>query len=61
MPWFVVPNKDRTSGQDLCQIFDVKEILALVLIGPEGQTIVANGKAVISSYELRLFCLWGRG
>ena len=33
----------------------MKEIPALVLIGPEGKTVAANGKAVISSYGAKAF------
>ncbi|KAK3000980.1 hypothetical protein RJ639_020941, partial [Escallonia herrerae] len=49
MPWLAIPYKDKTR-QDLCRIFDIKRIPALVLIAPNGSTIRANGRAMISLY-----------
>ncbi|PON76441.1 Thioredoxin-like fold containing protein [Parasponia andersonii] len=55
MPWLAVPYQDRATRQDLCRIFDVKEIPGLVLMGPEGRPVAANGKAVITSYGAKAF------
>ncbi|KAM7264632.1 hypothetical protein ACFE04_002315 [Oxalis oulophora] len=54
MPWLAIPYKDRIR-QDLCRIFNVKGIPALVIIGPDGKTIRTNGKAVISLYGAKAF------
>ncbi|KAK2978071.1 hypothetical protein RJ640_015709 [Escallonia rubra] len=49
MPWLAIPYKD-TTRQDICRIFDIKRIPALVLIAPNGSTISTNGRAMISLY-----------
>ncbi|XP_062078530.1 probable nucleoredoxin 3 [Humulus lupulus] len=55
MPWLAVPYHDRKARQDLCRIFNVKEIPGLVLIGPDGRPVSTDGKAVISMYGARAF------
>lgn len=54
MPWLAVPYIDKTR-HDLCRIFDIKVIPALVLIGPEGKVISMNGKFLVSSYGAEAF------
>lgn len=54
MPWLAIPYHDKTR-QDLCRIFNIKEIPALVLIGPEGKAISTNGRALISLYGAKAF------
>lgn len=54
MPWPAIPYEDKTR-QDLKRIFDIKEIPALVLIGPDGKTITTNGRATISLYGSMAF------
>ncbi|KAI9098021.1 hypothetical protein K1719_025792 [Acacia pycnantha] len=54
MPWLAVPYMDRTR-HDVCRIFDIKGIPALVLIGPEGKVVSMNGKFVVSSYGAEAF------
>ncbi|KAM1618120.1 hypothetical protein ACFXTN_015413 [Malus domestica] len=54
MPWLAIPYQDKTR-QDLCGIFDIKVIPALVLIGPDGKAISTNGKAMISLYGAKAF------
>ncbi|KAJ0091326.1 hypothetical protein Patl1_12748 [Pistacia atlantica] len=54
MPWLAIPYEDRTR-QDLCRIFKIKGIPALVLIGPDGKTINTNGKDMISLYGAKAF------
>ncbi|CAK9140576.1 unnamed protein product [Ilex paraguariensis] len=54
MPWVVIPYEDRTR-QDLCRIFDIKEIPALVLLGWDGKTISTKGRAMISLYGADAF------
>ncbi|OIW14617.1 hypothetical protein TanjilG_32959 [Lupinus angustifolius] len=49
MPWLAIPYEDRTR-HDLCRIFDIKGIPALVVIGPDGKVISENGKFIVSSY-----------
>lgn len=54
MPWLALPYEDRTR-QDLCRIFNIKGIPALVLIGPDGRTINTRGKEMISLYGAQAF------
>ncbi|KAE9603755.1 putative protein-disulfide reductase [Lupinus albus] len=54
MPWLAIPYEDRTR-HDLCRIYNIKGIPALVLIGPDGKVISENGKFVISSYGAEAF------
>ncbi|KAJ4962492.1 hypothetical protein NE237_022431 [Protea cynaroides] len=54
MPWLAIPYNDKTQ-QDLCRIFDIKGIPALVLLGPDGKTLSTNGRALISSYGAEAF------
>ncbi|XP_024031662.1 probable nucleoredoxin 3 isoform X2 [Morus notabilis] len=54
MPWHAIPYEDKTR-QDLCRIFDVKEIPALVLIGADGKSVTTNGKAMVSLYGAKAF------
>ncbi|KAI4316192.1 hypothetical protein L6164_024196 [Bauhinia variegata] len=54
MPWLAIPYEDRTR-HDLCRIFDIKGIPALVLIGPDGKVITMNGKFIVSSYGAEAF------
>ncbi|XP_043714794.1 probable nucleoredoxin 3 [Telopea speciosissima] len=54
MPWLAIPYNDKTQ-QDLCRIFDIKGIPALVLLGPDGKTLSTNGRALISSYGAKAF------
>lgn len=54
MPWLAIPYHDKTR-QDLCRIFNIKEIPALVLIGQEGKAISTNGRALISLYGAKAF------
>lgn len=54
MPWLAIPYDDR-ARQDLCRIFNIKGIPALVLIGPDGKTMSTNGKEMISLYGAKAF------
>ncbi|KAB2037855.1 hypothetical protein ES319_D03G104900v1 [Gossypium barbadense] len=54
MPWLALPFEDRTR-QDLCRIFNIKAIPALVLIGPDGKPISTNGKKIITLYGAKAF------
>ncbi|KAJ7958635.1 Thioredoxin, nucleoredoxin [Quillaja saponaria] len=54
MPWLAIPYEDRTR-RDLCRIFDIKGIPALVLIGSDGKIISMNGKLMISLYGAKAF------
>ncbi|EOY29079.1 Kinase C-like zinc finger protein [Theobroma cacao] len=54
MPWLALPFEDRTR-HDLCRIFNIKAIPALVLIGPDGKTISTNGKTILSLYGAKAF------
>ena len=54
MPWLAIPYEDKTR-QDLCRIFNIKEIPTLVLIGPDGKSVSTNGKAMISLYGAKAF------
>ncbi|KAA8528207.1 hypothetical protein F0562_035542 [Nyssa sinensis] len=54
MPWLAIPYEDRTR-QDLCRIFGIKGIPALVILGPDGKTISTNGRAMISLYGAKAF------
>ncbi|XP_012470374.1 probable nucleoredoxin 3 isoform X2 [Gossypium raimondii] len=54
MPWLALPFEDRTR-QDLCRIFNIKVIPALVLIGPDGKPISTNGKKIITLYGAKAF------
>ncbi|XWS48769.1 hypothetical protein CRYUN_Cryun13aG0104700 [Craigia yunnanensis] len=54
MPWLALPFEDRTR-QDLCRIFNIKAIRALVLIGPDGKPISTNGKSIITLYGAKAF------
>ncbi|KAL6212618.1 hypothetical protein ACLB2K_017836 [Fragaria x ananassa] len=54
MPWLAIPYKDKTR-QDLCRIFNIKEIPALVLIGPDGKAVSTKGRALISLYGAKAF------
>lgn len=55
MPWQAIPYEDKTTRQDLCRIFDIKEIPALVLIGADGKSVTTNGKAMVSLYGAKAF------
>lgn len=54
MPWLAIPYEDRTR-QELCRIFNIKLIPALVIIGPEGKTLNANARTMISLYGARSY------
>ncbi|KAF7830172.1 putative nucleoredoxin 3 [Senna tora] len=54
MPWLAIPYEDRTR-HELCRIFDIKGIPALVLIGPDGKVMSVNGKVMVSSYGAEAF------
>ncbi|XP_062022094.1 probable nucleoredoxin 3 [Rosa rugosa] len=54
MPWLAIPYHDKTR-QDLCRIFNIKEIPALVLIGPDGKAVSTKGRALISLYGAKAF------
>ncbi|XP_028781291.1 probable nucleoredoxin 3 isoform X2 [Neltuma alba] len=54
MPWLAIPYEDRTR-HDLCRIFDIKGIPALVLIGPDGKVISMNGKFMVCTYGAEAF------
>ncbi|KAE8655185.1 putative nucleoredoxin 3 [Hibiscus syriacus] len=54
MSWLAVPFEDRTR-QDLCRIFNINAIPALVLIGPDGKPIRTNGKNIITLYGAKAF------
>ncbi|XP_022721804.1 probable nucleoredoxin 3 isoform X2 [Durio zibethinus] len=54
MPWLALPFEDRTR-QDLCRIFNIKAIPALVLIGPDGKPMSTNGKSIIALYGAKAF------
>ncbi|XP_057434631.1 probable nucleoredoxin 3 [Lotus japonicus] len=53
-PWLAIPYEDRTR-HDLCRIYDIKGIPALVLIGPDGKVISLNGKFMVTSYGADAF------
>ncbi|RWR91551.1 putative nucleoredoxin 3 [Cinnamomum micranthum f. kanehirae] len=54
MPWLAVPYNEKTR-RDLCRIFDIKGIPALVLMGQEGKALSTNGRAIISTYGASAF------
>lgn len=54
MPWLAIPYEDRTR-QDLCRIFNIKGIPALIILGQDGKTITTDGKAMISLYGAKAF------
>ncbi|KAK6912390.1 Thioredoxin-like fold [Dillenia turbinata] len=54
MPWLAIPYEDKTR-QDLCRIFEIKGIPALVLIGPDGKTISREGRTMVSLYGAKAF------
>ncbi|VVB10883.1 unnamed protein product [Arabis nemorensis] len=54
MPWLAIPYADRTR-QDLCRIFNIKLIPALVIIGPEEKTVTINAREMVSLYGSRSF------
>ncbi|KAJ7966028.1 Thioredoxin, nucleoredoxin [Quillaja saponaria] len=56
MPWLAIPYEDRTR-HDLCRIFDIKGVPALVLIGPDRKVINMNGRLLISLYGANAFPL----
>ncbi|CAL5434761.1 unnamed protein product [Camellia sinensis] len=55
MPWLAIPYEEDKTRQDLCRIFDIKKIPALVLVGPDGKTISTNGRTMVSLYGARAF------
>ncbi|CAL5439715.1 unnamed protein product [Camellia sinensis] len=55
MPWLAIPYEEDKTRQDLCRIFDIKKIPALVLVGPDGKTISTNGRPMVSLYGARAF------
>jgi nucleoredoxin len=54
IPWLAIPYLDKTR-HDLCRIFNIKGLPALVLVGPDGKTIGTNGRAIISLYGAKAF------
>ncbi|KAF8407366.1 hypothetical protein HHK36_006494 [Tetracentron sinense] len=54
MSWLSIPYESKTR-QDLCRIFDIKGLPALVLLGPDGKILTTNGRAMISSYGAKAF------
>lgn len=54
MPWLAIPYDDK-ARHDLCRIFDINEIPALVLMGQEGKVLSTNGRALISTYGASAF------
>ncbi|MED6130550.1 hypothetical protein PIB30_002146 [Stylosanthes scabra] len=54
MPWLAVPYEDKTR-HDLCRIFDIKGIPALVFVGPDGKVTSTNGKFMVSLYGAEAF------
>lgn len=54
MPWLAIPYEDRTR-HDLCRIFNIKLIPALVIIGPEEKTVTTNAREMVSLYGSRSF------
>lgn len=54
MPWLAIPYEDRTR-QDLCRIFHIKGIPALVVIGEDGKTRSRDARGMISSYGAKAF------
>ncbi|KAK6927768.1 DC1 [Dillenia turbinata] len=53
MPWLAIPYEDETR-QDLCRVFEIKGIPALILIGPDG-TISREGRTMASLYGAKAF------
>uniref|UniRef100_A0A7N0U7F2 protein-disulfide reductase n=1 Tax=Kalanchoe fedtschenkoi TaxID=63787 RepID=A0A7N0U7F2_KALFE len=54
MPWLAIPFDDK-ARHDLCRIFSIQGIPALVLLGPDGKTVSRNGRQLISSYGAKGF------
>ncbi|XP_059638466.1 probable nucleoredoxin 3 [Cornus florida] len=54
MPWLAIPFEDKAQ-RDLCRIFDIKQIPALVLLGPDGKTVNTNGRGIIAMYGAKAF------
>lgn len=55
MPWLSIPFRKSKTRQDLCRIFDIKVIPALVVIGPDGKTVSTRGRTMISLYGANAF------
>merc|ERR1712216_707750 len=49
MPWLALEYSDRKRKDELSTLFGVSGIPSLVIIGPNGETINANGRAVVSA------------
>ena len=49
MPWLALPY-DGTSSRALARYFDVREIPALVVVGPDGKTVTREGRNLVNLY-----------
>ncbi|KAI6679131.1 hypothetical protein NL676_033012 [Syzygium grande] len=49
MPWPFIPYEDE-SRKDLCRIFDIRRIPALIIIGQDGKTASREGREMVSEY-----------
>ncbi|OAY66751.1 putative nucleoredoxin 3 [Ananas comosus] len=54
VPWISIPYHDKTR-HDLCRIFNIKGIPALVILGPDGKTLRTDGRAIISNFGATAF------
>jgi nucleoredoxin len=49
MPWLALDFSDRKKKEELSTRFGIQGIPSLVIVGPNGETITTNGRAVISA------------
>ncbi|KAL3747967.1 probable nucleoredoxin 3 [Eucalyptus grandis] len=49
MPWPFIPYEDK-SRKDLCRIFGIRRIPALIIVGRDGRTASREGREMVSEY-----------
>jgi nucleoredoxin len=54
MPWLALPFGDKTK-KDLSRLFRVRGIPSLVVIGPDGKTLLDNARSAVSTYGAQAY------
>lgn len=55
MPWLALPFKNKSESEKLKRYFEIQTVPALVIIGPNGKTLVPNAVEFIKAYGSRAY------
>ena len=54
LPWLALPFADKTK-KDLLALFPVRSIPSLIVVGPDGKTVIDNARSAVSTHGAKAY------